>query len=697
MTAAEPAEAKPYKGPDSYQIEDGGLFFGRDLVAEELVSRILSFPLTVLHAQSGAGKTSMINARVIPQLELRGWTAFRVRPQDEPIGSFRSGVVRGLIPSVRAEQEALVRARTELDVPATGTLQDLLERYDGLPQRDLRRRRLVSPVSISGRENEEPEKPLFCRLLRSRLEVDQYLRHLELLGSEAPGSAAAPAPESGSQLAAFEARLNRLEDEGVTRRLRAALEEPSDGLAPFLRRAAAFYQRAFPDFGLVVIVDQFEELFTRFVDVALVGDEVAKGVLDWRLRHNFLDEIGAVYDQLVATSSAPPSGSGGAAEPTYLPVRLVISMRDEYLANLDQLRRVRPRLDAGSSFYHLQLLQVDDARKAIEEPARLFGYRYASNCYERIIEQLTKEGQFVEPAHIQIVCEKLWSEKGKELAGVGGSETPATGGQLPEVELTTFVGLDETRGILRAYFNEFLAGQDADDQLIALEMLDSLITTSRTRNILERRQLENEPFRDVAQRRAILSRLVNRAIVRIEPRLGGQFVEITHEFLIVPIREQIHAVLDANTEYQAFGAALRTLKSLSGRGLSARAGVFLRQQDFEALHRYERFVAWSGWTTELMFRSALRAGSSDIVFWMRRFSALPDLGEPTSLIGRLKPGAAAPLTLEELRFLTQRTPDLSPLSGEALAALVRNYITEAQDRDARDLADWTRRLATHGP
>ena len=58
---------RPYKGADSFQAEDASLFFGRELAAEDVVTRILSSRCTLLHARSGTGKTSLINAPGHPQ------------------------------------------------------------------------------------------------------------------------------------------------------------------------------------------------------------------------------------------------------------------------------------------------------------------------------------------------------------------------------------------------------------------------------------------------------------------------------------------------------------------------------------------------------------------------------------------------------------------------------------------------------
>lgn len=76
---------KPYKGPESYQAEDAFLFFGRDAEADQLIARIVSNRFTLLHAQSGAGKTSLLNAKVIPGLQSRSLLPIRVLPQNDPV------------------------------------------------------------------------------------------------------------------------------------------------------------------------------------------------------------------------------------------------------------------------------------------------------------------------------------------------------------------------------------------------------------------------------------------------------------------------------------------------------------------------------------------------------------------------------------------------------------------------------------
>lgn len=62
---------EPFLGPQAFgqNVEDQKRFFGRNLETKEIVTLILSYQVVLIYAQSGAGKTSIVNAQVIPELE----------------------------------------------------------------------------------------------------------------------------------------------------------------------------------------------------------------------------------------------------------------------------------------------------------------------------------------------------------------------------------------------------------------------------------------------------------------------------------------------------------------------------------------------------------------------------------------------------------------------------------------------------
>src|SRR5580704_15761578 len=144
-------ENKPYKGHLSYQLEDGAFFFGRARQADQLVAKILASPATLVHARSGAGKTSILNASVIPGLEERGWTVALARPHFNASESLRTAAVRQILRPPAAEADALEAAH-ELLFPDREdvALQEILDRFDLLEPRNAGRRELLQPREPAG-------------------------------------------------------------------------------------------------------------------------------------------------------------------------------------------------------------------------------------------------------------------------------------------------------------------------------------------------------------------------------------------------------------------------------------------------------------------------------------------------------------------------------------------------------------------
>ena len=83
---AEPSSRNPYPGPRPFERGEHNLFFGRDREVADLLSLMIAHREVLLYAQSGAGKTSLLNAGVMPSLIQEG---FEVLPVAR---------VRGLIP-----------------------------------------------------------------------------------------------------------------------------------------------------------------------------------------------------------------------------------------------------------------------------------------------------------------------------------------------------------------------------------------------------------------------------------------------------------------------------------------------------------------------------------------------------------------------------------------------------------------------
>jgi hypothetical protein len=76
---SEQSRDSPYPGPRPFERADRPHFFGRDAERRELASLVIAHREVILYAASGAGKTSLLNAGVIPVLEAEGFEVFRGR------------------------------------------------------------------------------------------------------------------------------------------------------------------------------------------------------------------------------------------------------------------------------------------------------------------------------------------------------------------------------------------------------------------------------------------------------------------------------------------------------------------------------------------------------------------------------------------------------------------------------------------
>ncbi len=68
----------PYIGPRTFTIEQKNLFFGREVEARHLLSLVISERLVLFYALSGAGKSSLINTRLVPQLQEAGFAVLPI-------------------------------------------------------------------------------------------------------------------------------------------------------------------------------------------------------------------------------------------------------------------------------------------------------------------------------------------------------------------------------------------------------------------------------------------------------------------------------------------------------------------------------------------------------------------------------------------------------------------------------------------
>lgn len=96
-TCAGGAAGSPYKALLAYDIQDAGSVYGRSDAIIQGLEHIASGRLTVLHAESGVGKTSLARAGILPRLLAGGQLPIYLRPYTTPVPL---AVKRGLLPEL---------------------------------------------------------------------------------------------------------------------------------------------------------------------------------------------------------------------------------------------------------------------------------------------------------------------------------------------------------------------------------------------------------------------------------------------------------------------------------------------------------------------------------------------------------------------------------------------------------------------
>ena len=111
----------PYKGLDVFEEEDAELFFGREKLVDDLVSRVKGSRTVFVTGPSGSGKSSLVRAGLIHTLKqdaIKGserWLYATMKPGRDPIGEL-GRVVSSLASSTNPEDEIRAKAMTDITI-----------------------------------------------------------------------------------------------------------------------------------------------------------------------------------------------------------------------------------------------------------------------------------------------------------------------------------------------------------------------------------------------------------------------------------------------------------------------------------------------------------------------------------------------------------------------------------------------------
>ena len=101
-----PVESKnilacPYRGLFAFRPEDAPVFFGRENFTKALVAAVSQKPLVAVIGNSGIGKSSVVFAGLIPELnKLANWETITFRPNKSPLFQLANALLQWLEPEM---------------------------------------------------------------------------------------------------------------------------------------------------------------------------------------------------------------------------------------------------------------------------------------------------------------------------------------------------------------------------------------------------------------------------------------------------------------------------------------------------------------------------------------------------------------------------------------------------------------------
>lgn len=503
---------EPYVGPRPFErtSADRARFFGRDEEAGEILSLVTAHPVVLVYAQSGAGKTSLLNALLIPMLEMDGFDVLppvRVRHSGrqvlEPDRIANIYAYNVLMSWARAGEHANELAQLSIAeylkrrprpaasdgsaAPRIAIFDQFEELFTSYPDRSADRKGFFEQVSealggapplIRRRDLKDP-RALARRLVAADDPFLAYLRDqlspatLEVLRSCGDGS---------------------VED--------IALGTLTTALNHIIQSCSLYRGASGPDAPLT------EEMRRTL--------EGTRGQ-DYTRRNRLLLEI------------AFPDAIARSLEGDLL-LRVLFVMREDYIAELDSYAAILP--EKLKTRFRLKRLQQESALTAVMAPLKKTGRSFAPGIADEIVDDLLKikaetadgslteiKGEFVEPVQLQVVCQGLWEALRPDESVITHDHLERSG-DVDEVlkkfyeksirRACTETGVDE--GELRRWFEQ------------------KLITRSGTRGMVYAGARETEGIPNSA-----VDVLEDVHIIRGELRGITRWYELTHDRLIEPI------------------------------------------------------------------------------------------------------------------------------------------------------------------
>ncbi len=298
-------------------------------------------------------------------------------------------------------------------------------------------------------------------------------------------------------------------------------------------RSRARHQRR----RILVFIDQFEELYTL--------------VPDARERQAFTACLSGIADD--ATS----------------PIRVILSIRSDFLDRVPEDERFMAELSQGL-FFHTSPHR-DGLRDALVQPAEMAGYQFETPALvDNMLEHL-ESTQGALPL-LQFAAPQLWESRDKKNKQLTVSAYKSMGG---------------IAGALASHADSVLAGMTSQERTLVRALCLRLITPDRTRAIVSADELR-ELTQDTAEMQRLIDHLVQARLLVVQTGGGatGATVEIVHESLIHSW-PTLRRWLDEGQEDAAFLEQLRNA-ARQWQGKNHDSNLLWRGEMVEEAQRFQR-------------------------------------------------------------------------------------------------------------
>jgi conflict system STAND superfamily ATPase/WD40 domain-containing protein len=286
-----------------------------------------------------------------------------------------------------------------------------------------------------------------------------------------------------------------------------------ESLWEYLHNVKLFKGRVIP----VLILDQFEEIFT-------LGKEKPEDVLE------FITELADLAENRIPLHVKEEYRSMGKTVPSYYTAqsyRMVFSLREDYLARLEELKMYMPSI-MENRFRVVQMTIVQALDAAIKPGKGLINEEVATKIITKLpgvsqtdFDLLEKEGiinknLMVEPFLLSLICDRLNERRIEEgLATI-------------TFDLVSDFQMSD---VINSFYDETL---DKYDKNVEVAIEDLLLTEAGFRKLQSLEEMQR--VYDISD--DVIDELVGARILRKEIRDGLEYVELIHDVLAPVIKEK---------------------------------------------------------------------------------------------------------------------------------------------------------------